>query len=63
MVLQNNIQNMNEIKRTKCQGGFKVDDAGLADRLKQGRDQQFEEGINSRLAIAEKQKNGGRKLA
>ncbi|WP_349663433.1 DUF2130 domain-containing protein [Cellulophaga lytica] len=54
---------MNEIKCPKCQEAFKVDEAGFADILKQVRDQQFEEEINSRLAIAEKQKNDAIKLA
>ncbi len=54
---------MNEIKCPKCKEAFKVDEAGFADILKQVRDQQFEEEINSRLAIAEKEKNDAIKLA
>ena len=54
---------MNEIKCPKCQEAFKVDEAGFADILKQVRDQQFDEEINSRLAIAEKEKNDAIKLA
>jgi len=54
---------MNEIKCPKCQEAFKVDEAGFADILKQVRDQQFDEEINSRLVIAEKQKNDAIKLA
>lgn len=53
---------MNEIKCPKCQEAFKVDEAGFADILKQVRDQQFDEEINSRLAIAEKEKNDAIKL-
>lgn len=54
---------MNEIICPKCKKAFKVDEAGFADILKQVRDHQFEKEINSRLAIAEKQKNDAVKLA
>jgi len=54
---------MNEIICPNCKKAFKVDEAGFADILKQVRDHQFEEEINSRLAIAEKQKYDAIKLA
>ena len=54
---------MNEIICPNCKKAFKVDEAGFADILKQVRDHQFEEEINSRLAIAEKQKYDAVKLA
>lgn len=63
MELLNNIQNMNEIICPNCDKAFKVDEAGFADIVKQVRDHQFEEEINSRLVIAEKQKNDAVKLA
>lgn len=54
---------MNEIICPNCDKAFKVDEAGFADIVKQVRDHQFEEEINSRLVIAEKQKNDAVKLA
>ena len=53
---------MNEIKCPKCEEAFKIDEAGFAEILKQVRDKQFEEEINSRLAIEEKVKNEEIKL-
>ena len=47
---------MNEIICPNCKKAFKVDEAGFADILKQVRDHQFEEEINNRLALAERDK-------
>ena len=54
---------MNEIICPNCQKAFKVDEAGFADILKQVRDHQFEEELNGRLALAEKDKESAVKLA
>src|SRR5574344_2582092 len=47
---------MNEIICPNCKKAFKVDEAGFAAILKQVRDHQFEEEIQDRLALAEKDK-------
>lgn len=47
---------MNEIKCPHCHKAFKVDEAGYADIIKQVRDAQFDEQLNERLALAEKEK-------
>ena len=54
---------MNEIICPNCKKAFKVDEAGFADILKQVRDHQFEEELNSRLQLADKEKNSAVKLA
>ncbi len=54
---------MNDIICPHCKKAFKVDEAGYADILKQVRDQQFEEEINNRLALAEKEKKSAIELA
>lgn len=54
---------MNEIICPNCKKTFKVDEAGFADILKQVRDHKFEEELNERLSIAEKEKNNAIKLA
>ena len=54
---------MNEIICPHCNKVFKVDEAGFADILKQVRDHRFEEEIQQRLAIAEKEKENAIKLA
>ncbi len=54
---------MNEIICPNCKKNFKVDEAGFADILKQVRDHQFEEELNSRLTLAEKEKVNAVKLA
>jgi hypothetical protein len=54
---------MNEIICPNCNKAFKVDEAGFADILKQVRDHQFEEEINKRLALADKEKESAIKLA
>lgn len=55
--------NKNEIICPNCKTAFKVDKAGFADILKQVRDHQFEEELNDRLALAEKEKVDAVKLA
>lgn len=54
---------MNEIICPNCKKAFKVDEAGFADILKQVRDHQFEEELQKRLDLAEKEKNDAVKLA
>ena len=54
---------MNEIICPHCKKAFKVDEAGYADILKQVRDHQFEEEIQNRLALADKEKESAVKLA
>ncbi len=54
---------MNEIICPNCKKAFKVDEAGFADILKQVRDHQFEEDIQNRLKLAEKEKDSAIKLA
>lgn len=54
---------MNEIICPNCKKAFKVDEAGFADILKQVRDHQFQEELEHRLALAEKEKESAVKLA
>lgn len=54
---------MNEIICPHCKKVFNVDEAGFADILKQVRDHQFEEELQSRLQLAEKEKDSAVKLA
>jgi hypothetical protein len=54
---------MNEIICPNCKKVFKVDEAGFADILKQVRDHQFEEELNNRLALADKEKESAVELA
>lgn len=54
---------MNEIICPNCKKAFKVDEAGFANILKQVRDHQFEEELNSRLSLAAKDKEAAIKLA
>lgn len=53
---------MNEIICPHCKKAFKVDEAGFADILKQVRDHQFEEELQMRLDLAEKEKDNAIKL-
>lgn len=53
---------MNEIICPSCKKAFKVDEAGFADILKQVRDHQFEEELQNRLNLAEKEKESAVKL-
>jgi hypothetical protein len=54
---------MNEIICPSCKKAFKVDEAGFADILKQVRDHQFEEELQQRLHLADKEKDSAIKLA
>ena len=54
---------MNEIICPNCKKVFKVDEAGFADILKQVRDHKFEEELQSRLNLAEKEKENAVQLA
>ncbi|WP_430406913.1 DUF2130 domain-containing protein [Fluviicola sp.] len=54
---------MNEIICPHCKKAFKVDEAGFADILKQVRDHQFEEELQNRLNLADKEKESAVKLA
>lgn len=54
---------MNEIICPNCKKAFKVDEAGFADILKQVRDHKFEEELNNRLALAEREKENAVELA
>ncbi len=54
---------MNEIICPHCNKAFKIDEAGYADILKQVRNHQFEEELNNRLTLAEKEKDSAVKLA
>lgn len=54
---------MNEIKCPHCKKAFKIDEAGYADILKQVRDHQFQEELQERLKLAEKEKNDAIELA
>jgi len=54
---------MNEIICPNCTKAFKVDEAGFADILKQVRDHKFEEELQIRLNLAEKDKENAIKLA
>ena len=54
---------MNEIICPNCKKAFKVDEAGFADIVKQVRDHQFEEELQNRLNIADKEKESAIKLA
>ncbi len=54
---------MNEIVCPNCKKVFKVDEAGFADILKQVRDHQFEEELQNRLNLADKEKESAIKLA
>lgn len=61
--LPNNIIAMNDIKCPHCQKVFKVDEAGFADIIKQVRDHQFEEELQKRLDLADREKENAVKLA
>ena len=54
---------MNEIICPNCKKAFKIDEAGFADILKQVRDRQFEDELQKRLHLAEKEKEDAVKIA
>ncbi len=55
--------NMNDIICPNCKKVFKVDEAGFADILKQVRDHKFEEELEQRLLLAEREKDNAVQLA
>ena len=54
---------MNEIICPNCKKAFKVDEAGFAEIVKQVRDHQFDEELQNRLNLADKEKETEVKLA
>ncbi len=54
---------MHEIICQKCKQAFKIDEAGYADIVKQVRDTEFEQQLNERLGLAEKEKENAVELA
>ena len=54
---------MNEIVCPSCKKVFKVDEAGFGDILKQVRDHEFEDELNKRVALVEKDKQNAVELA
>jgi hypothetical protein len=54
---------MHEIICPHCEKAFKVDEAGYADIVKQVRDGEFEQQLNERLELAEKEKQSAVELA
>ncbi len=54
---------MNEIICPNCKKAFKIDEAGFADIVKQIRDHQFEEELQNRLTLAEKDKHNAVEIA
>lgn len=54
---------MNEIICPHCKKAFKVDEAGFADIVKQVRDRQFEDEVQKRLQLAEREKESAVRLA
>lgn len=54
---------INEISCPHCSKAFQVDETGYADLLKQVRDHEFEEQLNERLLLAEKEKLSAVELA
>jgi len=54
---------MHEINCPHCKKAFKIDEAGYADILKQVRDSEFDQQLNERLHLAEKEKISAVELA
>jgi len=54
---------MNEIICPNCKKAFKIDESGFENILKQVRDSQFEEELENRLALADREKDSAIKLA
>ena len=54
---------MHEIKCPHCGKAFKIDEAGYADILQQVRDRKFEQELNERLELAERDKRSAVELA
>jgi hypothetical protein len=53
---------MHEVNCPHCKKAFKIDEAGYADILKQVRDSEFEQQLDERLELAEKEKTNAVKL-
>ncbi len=54
---------MHEVNCPHCKKAFKIDEAGYADILKQVRDSEFEQQLDERLELAEKEKTNAVELA
>lgn len=54
---------MHDITCPHCHKAFKIDESGYADILKQVRDSEFEQQLNDRLTLAEKEKDSALELA
>lgn len=54
---------MNDIICPHCSKAFKIDESGYADILKQVRDRDFEQQLNERLQLADKEKSSALELA
>ncbi len=54
---------MNEVKCPSCSKVFSIDEAGFADILKQVRNHEFEQELNDRLKLAQKEKEDAIQLA
>lgn len=54
---------MNDIKCPHCDTAFKIDESGYANILKQVHDREFEQQLNERLQLAEREKSSALKLA
>jgi len=54
---------MNDIICPHCSKAFKIDESGYADILKQVRDRDFEQKLNERLQLADKEKSSALELA
>ena len=54
---------MHEITCPHCQTAFKIDEAGYADILKQVRDRDFEQQLQERLSLAEREKQAAVEIA
>src|SRR4051812_6936037 len=54
---------MHEIICPHCNKAFKIDEAGYADILKQGRDAAFDQQLHERLELAEQDKRSAGELA
>lgn len=55
-------KNMNEIICPHCNKAFKIDESGYADILKQVRDHEFEEQLQEKLKLAQKEKENALEL-
>lgn len=62
-MIQLELRKMNDIICPNCKRIFKVDETGFADIVKQVRDHQFEEEMQNRLNLADKEKESAVKLA